>query len=156
MRGLAVGRVLGDLLPWRLVRACEHAAQHDVRRARRQRFYRIAGRTNPAISDDWPVDLLAVDDCGQLRHAKAGLDARRTHRARPNAHLDHVRPRCSQVVGSGVSSDVASDDADVVAVLFTQAAHRLIDHLAVAVRNVDADNLGPGANQGLGTLHTVA
>ena len=76
------------------VGAGEERADHHAMRARGDGFGDVAGELDAAVADDGDVELLrgarALHDRADLRHARAGHDARRADRAGSDADFDRV------------------------------------------------------------------
>ncbi len=142
----------------RLLGARQQRADHDGRRARRQRLGEIARGAQPAVADHRHARLLrllgGVHDRGQLRHADAGDDPRGADRARPDADLEPVRARADQRLGGLGGRDVARDDLHRVGEPL-DPLDRLGDVGIVAVRGVDDDQVAFGVDQRLRALEAL-
>ena len=151
--------VLGlDDLAGRLVDARQQPAEHDGVRARADRLRDVARFLDPAVRADRHAGLRrgvrAIEDRGDLRHARAGDDAGRADRARPHTHLDAVGAGGDEVLRAGCGHHVARHDLHPVAGL------DLLDHPddagRVSLGDVHEDHVHPGGDEGAHALVGVA
>src|SRR5215207_1703119 len=98
----------------RFVETCEHASQHDSTASRDDRLDNIAAEFDTTISDDRDsislCDLGTFKDCRDLRHTRPRDHARRTDRARANAHLDCIGAGSYQGFRAFGCYHISSDD----------------------------------------------
>src|SRR6266851_4201416 len=136
-----------------LVGAGEQGAEHRAVGAGGDRLRQIAGEFDAAIGDHrdavLPTFLDRVDDRGELRHPDAGDHARRTDRARTDAHLDRVGAGLDDSSRALGGRDIADDDLRVVRHP-ADLADRLDDPRGMAVRGIDDHDVDAGGEQGFG------
>jgi hypothetical protein len=129
-------------------------AQHDGVRAGGNRFDRVAGVANPAISDDWHIigrgHIGDLGDRRNLRHSRAGDNTRGADRARPDSDLDPVG-EVDNLLGSLAGADVPNNDI-CVHVLFDLAG-TFDDVQVVSVCTVDEQHVRTGIIGGGRAIH---
>ena len=138
-----------DELAGRLVHTREDPAKHDRGGSRTDGLRDVAGVLDASVRahrDAMAVgDLGAVEDRGDLWHARARDDSRRADRAGTHADLHAVGPRRDELLGALGGRDVAGDDLHAVPRL------HLLDHAddggGMSVRRVDDEHVDSGADE---------
>src|SRR4051812_5427647 len=124
----------------RLVGTGEERAQHDRVRAGGDGLCHVARVAHAAVGDEGYAGLLErrgdVLDCGDLRHAHAGDDARGADRAGTDADLYPVRTVVDERLRTIAGADVAADDLHV-GIARLDPFHPVEHALRVTMRGVD-------------------
>src|SRR5207253_7697085 len=152
----SIGRVAH--VPWRLVDAGEQPAEHHRRRPRTDRFGDVAGLLDPSVCAHRNAvavgGLGTVVDRRDLRHPRAGHDARRADGAGTDADLHAIGARRDELLGAFRGDHVARDH------LHAMAGLDLLDHPRhagrMAVRDVDDDDVDARPDQSGRALVGVA
>ena len=140
------------------MRAGEHAAEHHRVAAEEQRLHERAVALDAAVGDERHAAVgrrAALDQRLDLRHAEVRVEPRRAAAARTDADLDAVDAALDQEAHALGRGDVAGDQLDV-AELLAERLDGARHHHGVAVRDVDDDDVGAGAQQLGGALEVVA
>ena len=140
-----------------LLRAGQHRAHHDARRARGERLDGVARILDAAVGDHRHVARAfdRVEHGGELRNAHARDDARRADRARANADLHRVNAALDERGGRLARRDVAGDELNVRE-RFAHLRGRVEHGVGVSVRRVDDDRVDAGVDERASAIDEVA